>query len=111
MKKNAEKSAVTLGGESPDSIENSPKKGNLPPGGLAKPLRSAAGAKRFLSRLLVAFQHQQVTSDNVRASVYLVSEFLKSIETAEMESRIAALEKKVDSRRHPAKLKVVSGGH
>jgi hypothetical protein len=104
MKKNAEKSAVTLGGESPDSIENSPKKGNLP-------LRSAAGAKRFLSRLLVAFQHQQVTSDNVRASVYLVSEFLKSIETAEMESRIAALEKKVDSRGHPAKLKVVSGGH
>jgi hypothetical protein len=61
---------------------------------LCRPVRSARAAKRYLARLLVAYQRGEIDSTNAKTSVYVLSEFLRAVEVSEFEARLEALENK-----------------
>ena len=66
-----------------------------PPGGvpaLCRPVRSARSAKKYLARLLVAYQKGEIDATNAKTSVYVLSEYLRAVEVSEFEERLAALE-------------------
>jgi hypothetical protein len=68
-----------------------------PPGGipaLCRPVRSARSAKKYLARLLVAYQKGEINATNAKTSVYVLSEYLRAVEVSEFEARLEALENK-----------------
>jgi hypothetical protein len=60
---------------------------------LCRPVRSAKAARKYLARVLTAYQRGEITSENARTSVYVLSEFLRSTEIDEQEQRVRAIEK------------------
>jgi hypothetical protein len=76
-------------------------KTNIPPTvkSLCRPVRSAKSAKKFLARLLVAYQRGEIDSQNARTSVYVLSEYLRAVEVSEFEERIVALEKQEKAKK------------
>ncbi len=65
---------------------------------LCRPVRSARAAKRYLARLLVAYQRGEIDSTNAKTSVYVLSEFLRAVEVSEFEERLSKLEKETKEK-------------
>lgn len=83
MKKNTDNKKVFIGKlTSPPPVSSS----------LTRPVRSAASARRYLSRVLVAYQRGEIDSTNAKTSVYVLSEYLRAVEVAEFEDRLTKLE-------------------
>ena len=59
---------------------------------LCRPVRSAKSAKKYLARLLTAYQRGEIDSTNAKTSVYVLSEYLRAVEVAEFEDRLTKLE-------------------
>ena len=86
MKKNTDNKKVFIGKlTSPPPVSSS----------LTRPVRSAASARRYLSRVLVAYQRGEIDSQNARTSVYVLSEFLRAVEVSGFEERLDAIELKM----------------
>jgi len=63
--------------------------------GLTRPVRSVRSARRYLSRLLTAYQAGLIDSVNAKTSVYILSEYIRATEGAELEPKVEALAKEV----------------
>ena len=65
---------------------------------LVRPVRTARGAKKYLSRLLSCYQAGTIDERNAKTSTYILNEFLHSIETADFEQKILDLEATLKKR-------------
>ena len=74
---------------------NSGNTGKSPPFRLDKAPRNARQARKYLGRLLSAFQRGLVDDKTTRTSVYILQVMCQVIQTADIESRLVELEKKL----------------
>lgn len=91
-------------GKRPDTRQPLDAQGSAPDGkpipagvaSLCKAVRSARGAKKYLSRLLQAYQRGEINSENAKTSVYVLSEFLRAWDVSTYQDRLEAIEKKLN---------------
>jgi len=60
---------------------------------LCRPVRNANSARKYLSRLLAAYQRGEIDATNARTSTYVLSEFLRSTDVDSNEQRVSKIEK------------------
>ena len=72
--------------------------GTPPVFSLCRPVRSAKSAKKYLARLLVAYQRGEIDSQNAKTSVYVLSEYLRAVEVSDFEQKIIDLEKQLKEK-------------
>ena len=88
--------------------DSSMKRGQLPPvvsvvETLCRPVRTAKAARKYLARLLVAFQRGEIDSVNAKTSVYILSEYLRATETSSFEEKINLIEQKLKKKEEESK--------
>jgi hypothetical protein len=78
---------------------NSGNTGKLPPPGLEKIPRNARQARKYLGRLLSAFQRGLVDDKTTRTSVYILQVMCQITLAAEIEPRLAEVEKRLEAKK------------
>ena len=66
-----------------------------------KPIRvkNLKDAKKLISRLLVAFQREEIDGRNAKDLAYLLSVFIQICKDVELEDRLTKLENNIDNKR------------
>jgi len=62
---------------------------------LCRPVRSAKAARRYLARLLQAYQRGEIDSVNAKTSTYILSEYLRAVAVSEFDERLGSVEKRL----------------
>ena len=60
-------------------------------------LQDATDARRFMQRVINAFDDSRIEEDRARAFGYLIKVFLSTVEASEWEERLEELEKHVEN--------------
>lgn len=79
--------------------ETGPPTPDKPPVRRAVPLRTARDARKLLGRLVNEVRRDEFDSQKASRIGYLVSVFLRSVETDEIAQRVDAIEKRMEGQK------------